>query len=127
MAVVLLVEDEEQVRVLAKSYLEEQGHEVLSAGTPQGAMTLLEKVPQVDVLFTDIDLKGDVAAGINLARDALPRWPHLKVLYTSGRDLTDGMKARFVEKSAFLPKPYTVEELLTTLSVYFMISPQPRR
>jgi CheY-like chemotaxis protein len=127
MAVVLLVEDEEQVRVLAKSYLEEQGHEVLSAGTSQGAMTLLEKVPQVDVLFTDIDLKGDVAAGINLARDALPRWPHLKVLYTSGRDLTDGMKARFVEKSAFLPKPYTVEELLTALSVYFMISPQPRR
>jgi hypothetical protein len=49
------------------------------------------------------------------------------VLYTSGRDLTDGMKARFVEKSAFLPKPYTVEELLTALSVYFMISPQPRR
>ncbi len=110
MAIVLLVEDEEQVRVLAESYLEEQGHQVLSAGSPQGAIALLEKTPHVDVLFTDIDLKGDIAAGINLARDALPRWPHLKVLYTSGRDLTDGMKARFVEKSAFLPKPYTVEE-----------------
>jgi CheY-like chemotaxis protein len=43
MAVVLLVEDEEQVRVLAQSYLDEQGHEVLSAGTPQGAIALLEK------------------------------------------------------------------------------------
>ena len=31
MAIVLLVEDEEQVRVLAQSYLEEQGHQVLSA------------------------------------------------------------------------------------------------
>ena len=30
MAVILLVEDEEQVRVLAQSYLEEQGHQVLS-------------------------------------------------------------------------------------------------
>ena len=127
MAVVLLVEDEEQVRVLAVSYLEEQGHQVLSAGTPQDAIALLEKTPHIDVLFTDIDLKGDIAAGINLARDALPRWPHLKVLYTSGQDLTDGMKAQFVEKSAFLPKPYTVEELLTALSVYFKISPQPRR
>jgi CheY-like chemotaxis protein len=38
MAVVLLVEDEEQVRVLAESYLEEQGHKVLSGGTPQGAI-----------------------------------------------------------------------------------------
>jgi hypothetical protein len=33
------------------------------------------------------------------------------------------MKARFVENSAFLPKPYTVEELLTTLSVHFKDQP----
>jgi CheY-like chemotaxis protein len=47
MAVVLLVEDEEQVRVLAESYLEQQGHEVLSAGSPHGAIALLEKTPQI--------------------------------------------------------------------------------
>jgi CheY-like chemotaxis protein len=123
MAVILVVEDEEQVRVLAKSYLEEQGHQVLSAGSPDGAIALLKRTPHVDVLFTDIDLKDKIASGI----DAAVRWPHLKVLYTTGKDLTDGMKARFVENSAFLPKPYTVEELLTTLSVHFKISPQPRR
>jgi CheY-like chemotaxis protein len=121
MAVVLLVEDEEQVRVLAESYLEEQGHKVLSAGTPQGAIALLEKTPHVDLLFTDLDLKGNVEAGIDLAYDAIKRWPHLKVLYTTGQDLTDGSKARFVGKSAFLPKPYTVEELSTTLSAHFEI------
>jgi len=127
MAVVLLVEDEEQVRVLAQSYLDEQGHQVLSAGTPQGAIALLEKAPHVDVLFTDLDLKGDIHAGIELARQAAHRWPHLRVLYTTGRDLTDGMKARFVTHSAFLPKPYTVEELLTTLSMHFKISSQLRQ
>jgi hypothetical protein len=36
------------------------------------------------------------------------------------------MKARFVKNSAFLPKPYTVEQLLATLSVHFGISPQQR-
>ena len=81
MAVVLLVEDEEQVRVLAESYLEQQGHKVLSAGSPQGAIALLEKTPHIDVLFTDLDLKGDIHAGIELAREAIKRWPHLKVLY----------------------------------------------
>ncbi len=126
MAVVLLVEDEEQVRVLAESYLEEQGHQVLSAGSPQGAVALLEKNPHVDLLFTDLDLKGDTHAGIELARQAAGRWPNLKVLYTTGRDLTDGMKVRFVNNSAFLAKPYTVEELLTTLSMHFKISPQAR-
>ena len=127
MAMVILVDDEEQVRVLAESYLEEQGHQVLSAGTPQGAIALLEGNPHVDLLFTDLDLKGDIHAGIELAKQAAGRWPNLSVLYTTGRDLTDGMKARFVDNSAFLAKPYTVEELLKTLSKHFKISPQPRR
>lgn len=127
MAIVLLAEDDDQVRVLAESYLEEQGHEVLSAGTAPGALALVAKTSQVDVLFTNVDLKGEIAAGIELAQEAVKRSPNLKVLYTTERNLTDGMKARFVKNSAFLPKPYTVEQLLTTLSVHFRISPQPRR
>ena len=70
MAVVLIVEDEDQVRVLAESYLEEQGHRVLSAGTPAGALALLHQLPAVDLLFTDLDLKGDTHAGIELAKAA---------------------------------------------------------
>lgn len=62
MAVVLVVEDEDQVRVLAESYLEEQGHAVLSAGTPTGALAILEKSDGVDLLFTDLDLKSDILA-----------------------------------------------------------------
>lgn len=127
MAIVLLAEDDDQVRVLAESYLEEQGHEVLSAGTAPGALALVAKTSQVDVLFTNVDLKGEIAAGIELAQEAVKRSPNLKVLYTTERSLTDGMKARFVKNCAFLPKPYTVEQLLTTLSVHFRISPQPRR
>ena len=102
--------------------LEEHGHQVLSAGSPGGAIALLKRTPHVDVLFTDIDLKDKIATGIELAQDAAVRWPHLKVIYTTGKDLNDGMRARFVENSTFLPKPYTVEELVTTLSVHFKIS-----
>ena len=122
MATVLFVEDDDQVRVLAESYLEEQGHEVLSAGTAPGALALLAKSSQLELLFTNVDLKGEIAAGIGLAHEAVNRRPNLKE-----RNLTDGMKARFVKNSAFLPKPYTVEQLLATLSVHFRISPQARR
>jgi DNA-binding NtrC family response regulator len=124
MATVLLVEGDDQVRVLAESYLEEQGHKVLSAGTPAGALALLDKTAELDLLFTDVDLKDEIAAGIELAQEAAKRKPNLKVLYTTDRNLTDGMKARFVKSSAFLAKPYTVEQLLTTLSVHFRISPR---
>jgi DNA-binding NtrC family response regulator len=123
MAVVLIVEDEDQVRVLAESFLEEQGHRVLSAGTAAGALAVLQSSPGIDVLFTDLDLKGDVHAGIELATAAVKLRPKLKVLYTTGRAITDGMKARFVPNSAFIAKPYTVDELRVSLSTSFQISP----
>jgi DNA-binding NtrC family response regulator len=85
MATVLLVEDEDQVRLLAESYLEEQGHQILSAGTPEGAPAILQNKPAVDLLFTDLDLKGDIHAGIHLADEAARMLPQLKVLYTTGR------------------------------------------
>jgi CheY-like chemotaxis protein len=126
MAIVLVVEDEDQVRVLAESYLEEQGHDVLSAGTPAGALAILQKSTAIDVLFTDLDLEGDIHAGIELARDdAVKLKPELKVLYTTGRVITDGMRARFVPGCAVLAKPYTVDELRTSLSNHFQIDPLP--
>ena len=120
MAVVLVVEDEDQVRVLAESYLEEQGHQVLSAGTPAGALALLQQSPAVDLLFTDLDLKGDIHAGIELAKATVKR-PRLRVLYTTGRVITNGMKARFVSGSATLAKPYTVDELRDSMLTNFQI------
>jgi CheY-like chemotaxis protein len=123
MAVVLVVEDEEQVRVLAESYLEEQEHQVFSAATPAGALAILQESPPIDVLFTDLELRGDIHAGVELAKEAVNLQPGLKVLYTTGRALTDGMKARFVPGSAVLTKPYTVEELRSCLSNHFSIDP----
>jgi len=85
MATILLVEDDDQVRVLTGSFLEQQGHQVLSAGTPGGAIAILKKTEHVDLLFTDVDLKGEIAAGIDLAADAKHIHPNLKVLYTTDR------------------------------------------
>jgi two-component system cell cycle sensor histidine kinase/response regulator CckA len=122
MAVILIVEDEAQVRVLSESFLQEQGHQTLSAATPSEALAVLD---DVECLFTDIELQGDVQAGLALARAAFEKRPGLKVLYTSCHALTDGMKALFVDNSAFLPKPYTIDQLQAILSVDFGIKPYP--
>ena len=58
--------------------LEEQGHQVLSAGTAAGALAILHRSPAVDLLFTDLDLKGDVHAGIELAKAAVKLHPQLR-------------------------------------------------
>ena len=36
--------------------------------------------------------------------------------YTSGRGLTDGIRSLFVERSSFLPKPYTNEQLVEAVA-----------
>jgi DNA-binding NtrC family response regulator len=118
-AIILLVEDDEQVRVLAESFLQTTGHSTLSAASSEQALALLETNDPVDLLFVDVNLHGDAEAGLSLAKKAIELRPNLKVLYTSAQGLTDGMTALFVPNSAYLPKAYTVEQLGTMLSMKF--------
>jgi DNA-binding NtrC family response regulator len=122
MARVLIVEDEEQVRVLAESYLREQGHHTVSAATPAETLAALKVADGLDPLFTDLGLGDERRAGLDLAQEVRQQRPDLKVLYTTGQPVTDGMKAMMVEGSALLEKPYTVEQLQHALSVYFGIT-----
>ena len=77
---ILIVEDEEQVRVLAESYLREQGHQTLSAATKDQALAVFE-VAKIDLLFVDIGLYESREVGLDLAKQAVERNPELKVLY----------------------------------------------
>jgi len=69
---------------VAESYLQEHGHQTLSASAITEALAILEKDQPIEVLFTDIGLKDDHEAGLHLAAQACDQLPDLKVLYTSG-------------------------------------------
>jgi two-component SAPR family response regulator len=75
------------------------------------ALNLFENVGPIDALFTDVRLPEGDLGELELAQKARELNPSLKVLYTSGQTVTDGMKSMFVEGSHFLPKPYTVDEM----------------
>lgn len=115
MARILIVEDDDQVRVLAEGILQDGGHQTLSASTSDQALALLEDGEKVDVIFSDIGLQSDIQAGLMLAQEAVKRRSDVPVLYTTGQGLTDGMQAMFVERFGFLAKPYTPEQLLTAV------------
>ena len=87
---------------------------------------MFEVVERLDVLFTDLNLHGDIHSGLEVAERARERQPDLAVLYATGQAVTDGMRAMMVENSAVLEKPYTVEQLQTALSVHFQIKPHSR-
>jgi ActR/RegA family two-component response regulator len=81
-----------------------------------GAITLLDGTNPIDLLFTDLGLHDDLEAGLKLATSAVEKRPEIKVLYATGQAITDGMRAQFVPHSDVLPKPYTVDQILASLS-----------
>jgi PAS domain S-box-containing protein len=80
---ILVVEDDEMVRGIAVDHLVALGYQVLAAGNGVEALEILESGAAVDLLFTDVVMPGGMN-GRQLAERACARWPHLKVLYTSG-------------------------------------------
>lgn len=108
---ILLVEDEPNVRELAKTMLEELGYRVLIAQDAEQAMELLSGPDQIHLLFTDIVMPGKMN-GTELIEKAWQIRPGLSVLYTSGHpkgvmtlEQGDG------PSRLFLSKPYRMDEL----------------
>ena len=81
--VILVVEDEADVRGFVVAMLRELGYEVVEAGDGPAALAAIDARPDIDLLFTDIGLPGSFN-GRQLADEAGQRRPGLKVLYTTG-------------------------------------------
>jgi PAS domain S-box-containing protein len=121
---ILLVEDDEPVRVTTADMLSDLGYRVLKARDADAALTIIESGVSVDLLFTDVVMPGVFGAS-ELARRAQERLPGLKVLFTSG--YTDnavvhgGHLPRDVE---LLSKPFAQDELARTLRKVLGSSPR---
>jgi CheY-like chemotaxis protein len=111
MAVILVVDDDVFIRQVAEMMIQDLGHDVLSAGDVDEALSHLRSSQYIDALFTDICLKTAVYGGCELAHQAIALRPKLRVLYTTGNPLTDKLKTLLVEGMHFLPKPYSPDQL----------------
>jgi len=108
---VLVVEDDELVRTHAESQLEVFGYEVLSAANGPEALEILEREPDVDLLFTDVIMSGGMN-GPELVQLAKRLRPKLKVLYTSGYTENAIVHQGRLDKGVhLLQKPYRRNEL----------------
>src|SRR5450432_1020469 len=108
---ILLVEDEEAVRIVARRILERYGYQVQVAQNASEAFALLEQRHEpVHLLLTDVVMP--FMSGAELAAQLLARWPDLKVLYMSGYTGGSVVSHGPLETSAsFLQKPFTSESL----------------
>jgi CheY-like chemotaxis protein len=108
-AVVLVVEDETLVRLLANDILTDAGYRVLEARDGQEALTILQVHADVRALVTDITMPN--LDGLSLANIVRERWPHIGIILTSGA-MPDGKKLELPDDAHFVPKPYLPEKLV---------------
>ena len=111
--VVLVVEDENFVRMVAVDILEDEGYTVLAVATADDAWPLLERRSDITVLFTDVNMPGRMD-GLILAPRVAERWPHIRLVLTSARC---GLSSHEIpDHGQFVQKPYDHSDLVSAIA-----------
>jgi PAS domain S-box-containing protein len=113
-ALVLLVEDEPDVRHVVRDQLVDLGYPVLEAENGNQAEEILEQVSDITVLLTDIIMPGGMN-GRELARAALKKRPELHVVLMSGYEEQAALSQSETPGLCLLGKPFSKRELAYAL------------
>ena len=108
---VLVVEDDENVRDVAKRLLRVLGYAVVEAGTAAEAIGLLKPEARIHLVFSDVVMPGKMS-GAELAHWVRTNRPEMKVLLTSGYNAEVASRHDAMPAGVkLLPKPYTSAQL----------------
>lgn len=110
--VVLVVEDDPLLRMLAVEIVQEAGFTAIEAQDADEAVVLLESRTDITLLFTDINMPGSMD-GLKLAHAVRDRWPPIKILVVSGKQ--PFQSSDLPSNSCFVGKPYQASALVEEL------------
>jgi two-component system cell cycle sensor histidine kinase/response regulator CckA len=110
---ILLVEDEAMVRTVAERALTRHGYTVLTAESGEAALEILDREDQIDLMISDVVMPTmDGPTTVRAARDSRPDLP---ILFISGYAEEQLRKSIDIPNVAFLPKPFSVQQLAETV------------
>ena len=108
---ILLVEDDEDVRVTTAEMLSELGYTVLRAKDADSALVVIESGAEIDLLFTDIVMPGALRAP-ELAHKAEQKIPGIAVLFTTGYAENAALRGGQLGSGLnLIAKPYARDQL----------------
>lgn len=113
---ILLIDDEEIIRMTSGEILNELGYAVLSAASgDEGVSILKEKGDSISLVILDMSMPGK--SGLEIYREIKELMPSMKILLTFGYKEEESVE-RMLEKAndGFIQKPYTIEELNNRLA-----------
>jgi two-component system cell cycle sensor histidine kinase/response regulator CckA len=106
---VLLVEDEPMVRTVAERALTRHGYHVLTATNGEEALEIIERGDEIALLVSDVVMP--LMDGPTMVKEARKSRPDLPILFMSGYAEEQLRKSLDIVNVAFLPKPFSVQEL----------------
>jgi two-component system, cell cycle sensor histidine kinase and response regulator CckA len=113
---VLVVDDEEPIRQMARRILEEAGYVVTEASGGLEAITLLSAGTPLDLLMADLDMPG--LGGDEMVRRIRTTRPDLRVLYVTGHiDKLMDERPLLWDGESYLDKPFSAIGLLEAVSM----------
>lgn len=109
---VLVVEDEALIRMGIVDELEAAGFDVFEAANAAEAINQLAANTSISVMFTDVDMPGDVD-GLKLALVVRDRWPPIKIIVTSGHRKVN--VDDLPNEARFMAKPYNPDYVVLAI------------
>ncbi len=107
---VLLVEDDNSVRLLVRDVLEELGYKATEAADGQQAVRILESGRRFDLMISDVGLPG--MNGRQLAEIARAHLPDLPILFVTGYAEGAAVRGGFLSNNMqMITKPFQIEML----------------
>ncbi len=111
-AIVLIVEDEPLLLMMAVDMIEDAGFSVVTARSADEAVAILLSRSDVRIVFTDIDMPGSMD-GLKLAATIRDRWPPIDIIVTSG--YRQPTSAELPPRATFFAKPYRPSQVVGAL------------
>jgi CheY-like chemotaxis protein len=109
--IVLVVEDEPHLRLMAGDLVEDAGLQPVYAADADEAIRILESRDDIRIVFTDVRMPGSMD-GLKLAAAVRDRWPPIRLLVVSGNQTAD---PPLPEDARFFSKPYISENIVSAL------------
>jgi signal transduction histidine kinase/FixJ family two-component response regulator len=115
---VLVVEDDESVRILLEVALDDLGYQVLVAEHAAQALDILKGIENLDLLVSDVGLPG--MNGRQLAEIVQQHYPGLPVVFVTGYAKAAAAREEFLgPRMTMIDKPFTLEQLGAAVSSMF--------
>jgi DNA-binding NtrC family response regulator len=108
---VLVVDDEADVRVMIRAYLQPRGYEVLEAPDASRALAEMASRPDIRLVITDVVMPGSMN-GFELGKSLKQTFPSLKVLFMSGYSAAAMISEAMTKPENIVRKPFRLKAML---------------